>query len=483
MAVEVLMPRLGWTMETGSVLAWHKHEGEAVEVGEILLTVQSDKAATEVEALESGVLHMAVGAPPIGAEVPIGTLLAYLLSPGEAPPGETPARAPAATLPVAPEDGSAPPPAATSPAPAAVAGASGVASRADRQAHDGQVNIAATVAAQAQAAASPRARRVATELGIDWTALRGSGRTGRIVERDVLAAALTAAAPPRVRVTPLARRRAAAGIDVESLAVASAGGRVSQADVAAGVRRLVAQRLTESTRTTVPVTLTTEADATELARLRAEIKADAGHSTGERHEGDARDERSRGTGGDGGYHGGMVPSYTDLLAKVVAVALAAHPDLNASWSDEGVVRHSEVHVGIAVDTGRGLFVPVVRDVARKPVAAIARESAQLIARARAGQCTADELRGGTFTITNLGRYDIDAFTPVINLPECAVLGVGRVVARPVVVVDEAAERVDVRKMVALSLTFDHRIVDGAPAARFLQRVKHLVEHPYLWLTR
>jgi pyruvate dehydrogenase E2 component (dihydrolipoamide acetyltransferase) len=224
------------------------------------------------------------------------------------------------------------------------------------------------------------------------------------------------------------------------------------------VRRLIAARLAESAHTAAPVTLTTEADATELVRLRAQIKADlAGTDL-------------------------PVPAYTDLLARLVAVALLEHPALNASLTGDVITRHAAVHIGIAVDTEHGLLVPVVREADRKSVQQIAVESTRLIERTRARQIAPDDLRGGTFTITNLGMYDIDAFTPIINLPECAILGVGRIVARPVVV-DAAAETVAVRQMMALSLTFDHRIVDGGPAARFLQRVKQFVERPMLWLTR
>jgi pyruvate dehydrogenase E2 component (dihydrolipoamide acetyltransferase) len=176
------------------------------------------------------------------------------------------------------------------------------------------------------------------------------------------------------------------------------------------------------------------------------------------------------------------PSYNDLLVRLVALALLENPALNASLENDRIVQHSAVHVGIAVDTERGLLVPVVRDAHSKSVQQIASASAQLIAQARAGKSAPDDLVGGTFTITNLGMYEIDTFTPIINLPECAILGVGRIVARPVVV-DEQAETVAVRKMMALSLTFDHRVVDGAPAARFLKRVKQFVEHPYAWLTR
>ena len=223
------------------------------------------------------------------------------------------------------------------------------------------------------------------------------------------------------------------------------------------VRKLTAARLAESARTVVPVTLTTDVDATELVRLRKQIASDLSAS------------------------GLLVPTYNDLMLKLVAVALGEHPALNASYTDAGIVRHAEAHIGIAVDTERGLLVPVVRDVGRKSLRQIAAESARLIEEVRAGTVRANDLRGGTFSLSNLGMYQIDAFTPVVNLPECAILGIGRIQARPVVI-DEEAETVAVRRMMALSLTFDHRAVDGGPAARFLNRVREFVARPFLWLT-
>jgi pyruvate dehydrogenase E2 component (dihydrolipoamide acetyltransferase) len=323
---------------------------------------------------------------------------------------------------------------------------------------------------------------VAAELGIDWAGIAGSGRTGRIVERDIRASA-SRPATAEVRASPLARRMAAdLGVDLARLAVEQPGRRIERADVEqaaraapatgatpappttpqtaplSGVRRITAARMAESAHTAAPVTLTTDADATELARLREQISADlAGTQI-------------------------RPPSYNDLLTRLVALALLEHPALNATLSGDTIVQHSAVHIGVAVDSERGLLVPIVRDAHSKSVQQIAAESARLIELARAGKAAADDLRGGTFTITNLGMYDIDAFTPIVNLPECAILGVGRIVARPVVI-DEATEALAVRKMMALSLTFDHRVVDGAPAARFLKRVKQFVEHPYVWLTR
>jgi pyruvate dehydrogenase E2 component (dihydrolipoamide acetyltransferase) len=203
--------------------------------------------------------------------------------------------------------------------------------------------------------------------------------------------------------------------------------------------------------TTAAVTLTTKADATELVRIREILKADGQSET--------------------------VPSYNVLIACLVARALVEHPALNASIEGQEIVYWETANIGIAVDTPRGLVVPVLRDVQDKSVRAIAKQANDLLHRAAEGKAFPDELTGSTFTITNLGTYDIDAFTPIINPPECAVLGVGRLVKENLVVDDQPA----IRTMLALSLTFDHRLVDGAPAARFLQRVKHFIERPYLWL--
>ena len=458
MAVEIVMPRLGWTMESGSVAEWIKKDGDLVRPGEILFTVETDKVAQEVEAMDGGILRLAPGTAAVpGTEVPVGTVLAYLLAEGEVAPFAQAAAAPALL------SADQPPRPITFDVPVADPRANGY--RAP--------------------AASPRARRVASELGMDWTALAGSGATGRIVERDVRAAAAQSLAA-RARVTPLARRAAAqAGVDMEELAAKLPGRRITRSDVqSAGgqdhaaplppaaegapegagrrrpmgrARRIIAARMAESAHSVAAVTLTTEADATELAALRERIK--------------------RGLAGSGR----PVPSYTDLLARLVALALLEHPWMNASLDGEDVVEHDAVHIGIAVDTEHGLLVPVVRDAHRKSVQAIAAESAGLIERARSGKAASGDLGGSTFTITNLGMYEIDAFTPIINLPECAILGMGRIVARQVVT-DEAEGTVAIRKMLALSLSFDHRVVDGGPAARFLQQIKRWVEQPYAWLT-
>lgn len=449
MPAEVAMPRLGWTMEEGLLVSWIKQDGDPVEAGEVLFTVEGDKALVEVEAFDAGVLYIPPDSPPVGSKVLVGTVLAYLLAPGEAKPALRPGT-------VAAPDSTKVPLPPTLPA-ATEAPANG----------------------RRGPAISPRARRIALELGVDWSTLTGSGRTGRIVERDIRAVAALRQAAPEVRISPVARKRAEElGVDVERLAAEHPGKRLTREDVEqaavltptpparvppgerreplGNVRRVIAERMLASSRQTAPVTLTTEADATELVRLRQQLKDDAAGA------------------------GQLVPSYNDLIAKLSAQALRENPALNARLEDDTLVYSEAVHIGLAVDTERGLVVPVLRDIQRKTVRQIAQESAALIERARAGRLGRDEMQGGTFSISNLGMYEIDAFTPIINLPECAVLGVGRIVPKQIVV-DAAAERVAVRQMLFLSLTFDHRLVDGAPAARCLQRIKRFVEAPYLWL--
>jgi pyruvate dehydrogenase E2 component (dihydrolipoamide acetyltransferase) len=486
MAIEVVMPRLGWTMETGTVAEWLKKDGDAVQAGEVIFTVDSDKAVQEVEALDSGILRIPPDAPPVGSAVPVGSVLAYLVAPGEAAmptPGEAAVRAPADEE-RTPTPGPDPELGLDAPATPTVVVDDGPASL--------DVPAKPTVAASngrvpdgdgVGAVASPRARRVAGELGVDWAAATGTGRTGRIVERDVRALADQANLAARARVTPLARRLAeGTGIDLAALETGRPGQRITRVDVEAAarggqegqpeaaepalsrgrrtplshIRRITAQRMAQSAGATAPVTLTTDANATELVTVRERIKAAL-------------------TGSDL-----RVPTYNDLLTRLVALALLQQPWMNCSLEDDAIVQHEGVHMGLAVDTERGLFVPVIRDAHLKSIQQIATDSARLVDVTRTGRAGADDLRGGTFTISNLGMYEIDAFTPIINLPECAILGVGRIVARPIVV-DEETEEIAVRKMMALSLTFDHRVVDGAPAARFLQQVKRWVEQPYAWL--
>ena len=412
MSYEIVMPRLGWNMEEGTLVEWLKRDGESVAQGETVCTIEGDKAATEIESFETGILKIPDISPQPGLTVPVGTVLGYIVSENEVESFEPiPVRADdtggdriqvAASGGIEPSGGT------------KVERASGV-----TQANESSIgSTAAAGRSHGNPAVSPRARRAAEGAGIDWRMLKGSGRMGRIVERDVLEAVT----------------RKGGGAEEASLAdtTAARGGR----------RGIIARRMVDSHQITAPVTLNTEVDVTALTVLFTET---------------------------------FQPSWYVLMARIAAVALAEHPLLNAAWRD-GVVRNECIHIGIAVDTEEGVIVPVIRDIAAKPLQALAEESRRLIEAARAGKLTFDQLQGGTFTLTNLGMYDIDAFTPIIHLPQCAILGLGRVTPR-VVVLDEESGSTGIRRMMSLSLTFDHRILDGAPAARFLQRIKQLVEEP------
>ena len=378
MAIPITVPRLGWNMEQGVFVGWLKADGDTIRVGDSLFTLEGEKAAEDVECLDAGILHIPADAPQNGDTVLVGALLGYLLQPGESPPtAESP-----------------PMPVAAAAEPAAVKASASSAIETTRR---------------ERPASSPRARRVAEELHVDWKQAKASGRSGRVREQDVRALAEAGKSPRD------------------------------------STRRLIAERMVASQKTTAPVTLMKTVDATELVRFRERCK-----------------EKES-----------AVPSYTDLLMKLSAVALEKHPALNSRWEDDRVVPSAGIHIGIAVDTDAGLLVPVVRDAASISLAELTSRSRDLVERARAGTLTGKELRGGTFTVSSLGGFGIDAFTPIINVPECAVLGVGRIRRVPVVVEDQIA----IRDQVTLSLTFDHRIVDGAPAARFLQTLTKFLEAP------
>ncbi len=443
MPYEVVIPRLGLTMEAGVLAEWYVEDGEAVAKGDLLFAVETDKALQEVEAPAEGIVHHRPGV--LGRELPIGTLIGYIAAPEEdvAWPGE--------------EDGALDPPSAD-------------AESATSEQRSRPATERGEAAPRRASGASPAARRRAAELGLDWREIPGSSKEGHVLLQDV--ENMSAASKPEA--SPVARRAAEElNIDLGEVAAAFPGVRLTRRHVEQfdeqgrasapvtvrkldPIRRRIAKRMSESAANTVAVTLTTEADGTELWRLRQQLRADAEHSTQ------------------------PLPSYTDLLAKLVSEALGDHPELNARLEGEEIVIPEGVHIGLAVDTDQGLLVPVIRNVEARTVREIAELSSDVISRAREGQLAPDELSGSTFTITNLGMYEIDAFTPIINLPNCAILGLGRTVAKQVVT---NADRgmVEIRRMMTLSLTFDHRIVDGAPAARFLQRVKKLVEEPYLWL--
>jgi pyruvate dehydrogenase E2 component (dihydrolipoamide acetyltransferase) len=455
MITEVIMPKLGQTMEQGAIIEWIKKENDQVQRGDLLFTVESDKAVLEVEATARGFLRKIL--VPEGQTVSVLTVVALITREAD-------------------ED--------ISSYEAAVSPATTAATDARRHPDTDAPTPDSPRAAPpvGRIFASPRARKTAREHAIDLALLTGSGPKGRIVERDVLDyATMKPEATPRRKATPMAIKTAdALGIDLAAVAATGAGGRITRADVEAtappvatmpapaaveaplggivpmsGLRRIIAERMTASHTATARVTLVTEADATAFVEAREQIKASVSEAWG------------------------FAPGYNDLLAEIVARCLREFPYMNARLTDEQAIEQIPyVNLGIAVDTDRGLLVPVVRNADQKGLRAFGAEFRSLVERARTGKSLPDDLSGGTFTITNLGMYDIDAFTPIINLPEAAILGVGRILPKPAVYDGQIVAR----QMWTLSLTFDHRLVDGAPAARFLQRIKQLIENPFLLLS-
>jgi pyruvate dehydrogenase E2 component (dihydrolipoamide acetyltransferase) len=429
MANEITLPRLGWDMTEGVLSSWLKKEKEYVNAGEPLFSVEGDKAVQEIEALDSGYLVLLPGGPQPGDKLPVGTLLGYLVAEEELATFKPPIESQPEIVSQAAE---------SKPA-AEVASA-----RKTSEVHSGNGR-------SQRVYISPYAKRLAESLGIDWHTIQGSGLRGRIMAKDVEASAA------RLKAAPSALVPGAAPVIQPVVPVAAPQPALSASRLPmAPIRRKIAEHMAYSAHTSAPVTLTAEVDATELVNLRKTLKTDA--------------EKT----------GLPFPSYNDILAKLCAQAITEHPLVNARIEGDEIVQLASVNVAIAVDTERGLIVPVLHDVQSKTLRQLARESALLIEKTRNGTIGYEELQGATFTITNLGMFEIDAFTPIIDLPQCAILGVGQIVPKQVVI-DAEAGKVAIRQRMVLSLTFDHRLIDGAQAARFLQRVKHFVENPYLWL--
>lgn len=399
MPIHITLPRLGWSMEEGIFLEWLKKSGDYVKDGEPLFTLESDKAAQEVESTDSGILHIPSSGPAPGAKVKVGAVLGYLLASGELPPDE--------------QTSSPPLPSSPAPVPHHLPLGEGAAADTGSLKHK----------LQSDTPASPRARRAAKATGVDLAALQPTGKGGRIRECDVLAASLELGGTGmKWRTTPTSP-----------------------------LRRTIAERMEHSKRNTVPVTITTRCDATGMVSLRTQLKAAAEF---------------------------RVPSFIDIITKLAAGALKSHPHLSGRWADGAIQLPEAIHIGVAVDTELGLVVPVLRDVAGLALSEVSQKSQELFERARRGGLKATEMRDACFTITNLGGLGVEAFTPVINYPETAILGVGAIVREAVSLEDGTLVS---RQQLTLSLTFDHRAIDGAPAARFLQTLRQRIEHPLVWL--
>jgi pyruvate dehydrogenase E2 component (dihydrolipoamide acetyltransferase) len=445
MSTKVVMEALSPTMEEGRLVEWKKQEGDTVAVGDVLAEVETDKAVMELVARAGGTLLKQV--IPAGTTVPVSELVALIGEPGEEAGGTAGADAPRAAATATPAKKPAPKaspaeaqatqptpdrnrPTSMPPAPPAEAPAEG----------NGQQPVQKPVAGASASGpggrvkASPLARRMAAERGIDLASVAGSGPEGRVVARDLEGAAPgappAAAAPSRSPVP--APPRLPAGVPYADVPLTQ-------------IRKTIARRLAQSIGPIPTFYLTTEVDMERAAEAREALLA----------------------------AGGEKVSFNDIILKATAMALKQHPECNAWWQDDHIRYWNEVHVSLAVAIEDGLITPVIRHTDLKSLRQIAAEARDLAGRARERKLKPEEYTGGTFSVSNLGMLDIDEFTAVINPPETGIIAVGRMVPQPVV--HEGA--VAIRRRMRLTMSCDHRVIDGATGARFLQTLKGMLENP------
>ncbi|MDX9972749.1 MAG: dihydrolipoamide acetyltransferase family protein [FCB group bacterium] len=426
---EIKMPQMGQSVEEASIVQWLKKEGERVEKGDPIASIQTDKAEIEYESPESGILRKIV--VPADELVPVMTVIALIGEADEALPevGGAPAAAPSVAAATATASTTSTPSAASPPAPVAKTGA----------------------------AASPRAKAKAAELNADLSKVAGSGVGGRIMEADVVA---QASAAGEVRATPTAKRVAEMqGVDLGQVAGSGPRGKVMKADVlgaaatpppaAAGdvkrtplspMRRIIAQRMAESLFTAPHYYVTVEVDMAAAASYRSAMTT-------------------------------FKPSYNDLVIRATARALQKWPQVNVRWCGDAVEEVADINLGFAVALPTGLIVPVVRRAQDKSLQDINRECRELTEKARVGKLLPDDYQGNTFTISNLGGFGVDHFTAIINQPDSAILAVGQIKDRPVVI----DGGIHVRPIMKLTLSSDHRVIDGALAAQFMGTLKQILE--------
>jgi pyruvate dehydrogenase E2 component (dihydrolipoamide acetyltransferase) len=479
MPTAIYLTKVGMTMSEGVVAQWYVSDGAAVEKGALLYRLETEKVELEVDADASGTVKQLVAE---NVTLAPGDLIGFIFAPGEAIPADlsvlaesVPGAAPALVTASAP----ARPTASAAPAVSAAKAARG----------DG-----------GRVLSSPAARRLATELRVDFAQLAGSGPGGRIVERDVRAAAqpggaagvraATSAADARdIKASPLAKRLAQdLGVNLASVRGTGPGGRIVKEDIEAaaaakraapplravpstpaaaaraplpagpqaggtvplrGMRKTIATRMFQSLQSSAQLTMNMDARMDDCVRLREQLIAEWAEE-------------------------GVKPSYTDLVVRAVAKALTQHPRMNAALGETEIALLRDVHVGIAVALDEGLVVPVIRNTSALSLKEIAQESARLVRAAREGKLSMDDYAGGTFSVSTLGMFGVDSFTPILNPPQSGILGVNRI--RDDVGWD--GDRPVKRKAMTLSLTWDHRVLDGEPAARFLASVRDLLEAPF-----
>jgi pyruvate dehydrogenase E2 component (dihydrolipoamide acetyltransferase) len=403
MPTNVIMPALGVAQQTGTLLKWLKSEGQAVAKGEPLMEIETDKATVEIEAVASGVLARVTAKP--GDEVPVGQTIAIILAPGDAMPTKQASPAVAEVLP---------------PLPQGEGRGEGRATTSTTT----PMTALSPASSGGRVLASPKAKRIARERGIELKSLRGSGPEGAVLAADIV--------------------RTATGAAETSLAAAS---QTAQKLIPlTPMRRIVGQRMTQSKQSAPHFYISMDVDMTAVSKLRNEWK----------ERGDA-----------------AIPSINDFILRASAQTLKDFPSVNSSFTEQGIQQHADINIGVAVALEEGLVVPVIRNADRLNLMELAKQSRELADKAQNKKLIPLDYEGGTFTVSNLGMLGVDSFTAIINPPQCAILAVGRVAPR--VVTD--GDGIEIKSMMTATLSADHRVVDGASAARFLQHVKRLLEAP------
>lgn len=425
MAYKVIMPKAGMAMETGKIVRWLKNEGDNIEAGEILLEIETDKVNMEVEAMNSGVLLKILAYE--GDEIPVVNTIGYIGERGEAVPAETETEREHAE---------------------------------DERTQEAEPKNQKLKAAGERIPATPAAKRIADQNGIDLKDLSPSGSRGQIKAGDVAAAA------NEIKATPLAKAIAKdTGLNLGAVPGSGFAGKVTKSDVMraansmqsdgdelvpySAMRRVIAKRMLQSHIDIPPVTQCCVADVTSLMELRSSINRD-----------------------------NLQASINDIIIMAAAKALKEQPRINACYTEEGLLLKKHINVGMAVALAEGLIVPVIRDADKLTLRQVSKTAKELAAKARQGRLTPDEYSGGTFTISNLGMLGVTSFTPIINQPEICILGVCAIEQK--LEMDDSGN-ITKRMKMGLSLTYDHRCIDGAQAAVFCNRIVELLENPLLIL--
>ena len=459
MAVNITMPKLGLTMETGKIIEWKKQEGEQVQEKEILLVVETEKITYDVESPGTGILHII---SPVESEVPVADLIGLIAADkaeydkvaAEGAPTAAPAPAEAA----APSPATAPPAAGTPAAPVRPPGE--------------------------RIKASPLAKRLAKEKDLDISLIPGTGPEGRIIEKDVLAFEETAGAAARVKITPVAKKMAEErGLDVSTIQGSGPGGKISKEDVEhhvatakpaaaqapaaaasapaegdrlvkfTGMRRIIAQKMLQSKVEAAQAYMANNCDASAIQSFRKQLLAYAEKKFGVR------------------------VTITDIMMKITASAIKAHPVINTRFTEEGDLWLQDIHMGMAMAMKDGLIVPVIWNIDKKSIIEIAKDRVSLIDRGRNGKLTPDDMKGSTFTLSAMGMFGLEEFYAIVNQPENAILAVGAIIDKPWVVDGQIV----VRPIMNVGLTYDHRTIDGAKAGQFMQTLKTFIENPMMVL--